>query len=93
MGIFLFMIGIGRLYSGVHFLNQIILGWILGLYLLYIYYYCGLEDFIECLYIEAKSIKSQTTCKKITKYIKMGITISFLYSIALIIYHIGHYSE
>ncbi|CAD8188661.1 unnamed protein product [Paramecium pentaurelia] len=93
MGIFVFMIGIGRLYFGVHFLNQIIVGWILGLYLLYIYYFCGLEDFIDCLFIEAKTIKSQAICKKITKYIKMGLIISFLYSIALVIYYFRHYSE
>lgn len=43
IGIFCFMIGIGRLYFGVHFLNQICIGWIAGGYLLYVYYYCNLE--------------------------------------------------
>ncbi|CAK79029.1 unnamed protein product (macronuclear) [Paramecium tetraurelia] len=93
LGVFIFLIGIGRLYFGVHFLNQIILGWILGMYLLYLYYYCGLEQFIHSLYVEAKRIKDEKTCTKIAKYINLGIMLSLLYLITLIICYFRHYSQ
>ncbi|KAM3146112.1 hypothetical protein pb186bvf_001769 [Paramecium bursaria] len=45
--IFVFLAGISRIWLGVHFINQVIFGWILGAYALTLYYYCGLEQFLE----------------------------------------------
>ncbi|CAD8094070.1 unnamed protein product [Paramecium primaurelia] len=93
LGIFIFLIGIGRLYFGVHFLNQIVLGWILGIYLLYLYYFSGLEQLIHSLFIEAKRIKDEKTCTKIVKYLNLGIMLSLIYLITLIICYFRHYSQ
>ncbi|CAD8100249.1 unnamed protein product [Paramecium primaurelia] len=51
--LFILFTGIARVYFGVHFLNQVILGWIMGLYLLFIFYNCEMQNKIKQLLIQA----------------------------------------
>ncbi|CAD8188945.1 unnamed protein product [Paramecium octaurelia] len=77
--IFILLTGIARVYFGVHFLNQVMLGWIMGIYLLFIFYNCGMQDKIIQLLnqtIQKEPFNRQQIALLI--YLILTITVSFM---------------
>ncbi|CAD8095219.1 unnamed protein product [Paramecium primaurelia] len=86
IAIFAFLIGIGRLYFGVHFLNQIIIGWVIGGYIIYVYYYCGLEKMIEIAFKNSLLLNSY-------RYLQMLLASFLIFTFAYILYFERHYEQ
>ncbi|CAD8195451.1 unnamed protein product [Paramecium pentaurelia] len=86
IAIFAFLIGIGRLYFGVHFLNQIIIGWVIGGYIIYIYYYCGLEKIIE------KAFRNSLLLNPY-RYLKILLISFIVFTLAFLLYFERHYEQ
>ncbi|CAD8187597.1 unnamed protein product [Paramecium pentaurelia] len=86
IAIFAFLIGIGRLYFGVHFLNQIIIGWVIGGYIIYVYYYCGLEKMIEIAFRNSLLLNSY-------RYLQMLLASFLIFTFAYILYFERHYEQ
>ncbi|CAD8189872.1 unnamed protein product [Paramecium octaurelia] len=83
---FAFLIGIGRLYFGVHFLNQIVIGWIIGGYILYIYYYCGLEKMIEKAFSNSLLLNPY-------RYLKVLLVSLMVFALVFLLYFERHYEQ
>ncbi|CAK93811.1 unnamed protein product (macronuclear) [Paramecium tetraurelia] len=83
---FAFLIGIGRLYFGVHFLNQIVIGWIIGGYILYIYYYCGLEKMIQKAFSNSLLLNQY-------RYLKILLVSLIVFALAFLLYFERHYEQ
>ncbi|CAD8211222.1 unnamed protein product [Paramecium pentaurelia] len=83
---FLFITGISNSYFGLNYLSQVIMGWIIGGYILYIYYFCDFEKQLERLFIQAIYNQSDQLHNKLRHVGKLALLIAFPILISIILY-------
>ncbi|CAD8208587.1 unnamed protein product [Paramecium octaurelia] len=83
---FLFITGISNSYFGLNYLNQVIMGWIIGGYVLYLYYFCDLEKQLERLFIQAIYNQSDQLNNKLRHVGRMAIFTAFPMIISILLY-------
>ncbi|CAD8194752.1 unnamed protein product [Paramecium pentaurelia] len=83
---FLFITGISNSYFGLNYLSQVIMGWIIGGYILYIYYYCEFEKLIERLFQYAIYNQQDQINNKLRHLGKLALCLTFPLLISILLY-------
>ncbi|CAD8115333.1 unnamed protein product [Paramecium sonneborni] len=86
LAIFLFFTGISNSYFGLNYLSQVIMGWIIGGYVLYIYYFCDFEKYMDKIFLLAIQNQSEEMNKKLRNVGKMAIYFVFPLIISILLY-------
>lgn len=69
------------------------LGWLIGVYLLVLYYYGGLETLLEKLFLAAIHNRSEEHTVKLKTIVKVALSFFILVALSLVIYLMAANSE